>query len=104
LPASMVEIHEIGKVDDGSSVFADVDDEHSTDLSVFPNPVNDILNISFKKDIDAVRIVSLQGQDIRVPVVARDNRQIDINQLAPGIYFLYVQSGNEWYPVRFSKM
>jgi len=104
LPASMVEIHEIGKVDDGSSVFADVDDDHSTDLSVFPNPVNDILNISFKKDIDAVRIVSIQGQDIRVPVIARDNRQIDINQLAPGIYFLYVQSGNEWYPVRFSKM
>jgi hypothetical protein len=103
LPASLVDIHEIGKVDGGSSVTADGADLGSS-LSVFPNPANDVLNIDFKGEINDLHIISLQGQDMRVRSITNDHKQIDINSLAPGIYFLNIQSGGQWYPIRFSKM
>ncbi len=103
LPAATVDIREVGKEEGPEApAFSDVDS--ATDLAVFPNPANDILNVSFRQDIDAIRILSLQGQDMRAPAVDRNNKQIDINSLVPGIYFLYIKSGNEWYPIKFSKM
>lgn len=102
LPFSTVVIEELGK-DDQSSVDIDSEDLNAT-LSVFPNPANDVLNIAFKGEITDLHVYSLQGQEMPVRTIADDRRQIDINALVPGIYFLNIQSGGEWHPIRFSKM
>jgi hypothetical protein len=73
-------------------------------LSVYPNPVSDLLNISFNGDIQSIRLMSLDGREIAVSKESLRNKQLDIQHLATGMYFLWVQSGNEWFPVKFSKM
>ncbi len=74
------------------------------ELSVYPNPVRDVLNISFNAPIQQLRLVTLDGVEIKVATTSATNKEVDIHTLAPGIYFLWVQSNGEWYPTRFSKM
>jgi hypothetical protein len=74
------------------------------ELMVYPNPGKDLLNISFNGSVDKLRMTSLDGITIPVPLTAVEDRQIDIHALVPGIYFLWVQSNGEWYPTRFNKM
>lgn len=74
------------------------------ELMVYPNPVTDVLNISFQAEIQAVRMVSLDGREIAVSKEEVKDKQLNLQHLAPGMYFLWVQSGDEWYPVKFSKM
>jgi hypothetical protein len=71
---------------------------------VYPNPAREMLNISFNGEIQSVKVVLLTGKEIRTSETDLSNNMIDISQLAPGIYFLYVQSAGEWYPTKFSKM
>ncbi|HZV70127.1 MAG TPA: GEVED domain-containing protein [Saprospiraceae bacterium] len=73
-------------------------------LSVYPNPVQDVLNITFNGEIQAIRVVSLEGKEVRIGDMSDGKRMIDISHLSPGIYFLSVQSDGEWYPTKFSKM
>lgn len=82
----------------------DVDADAAADLSVFPNPVNDLLHIACKETIQGIRLVSLDGQEIKIPAEAAQTKRLDIHGLAPGIYFLYIESEGDWHPVRFSKL
>lgn len=74
------------------------------DLMVYPNPASDVLNISFNSDIESIRLMSLEGQQIKISDKAAAEKQINIQQLAPGMYFLWIQSGGEWQQVKFTKM
>jgi len=74
------------------------------ELMVYPNPVTDVLNISFQSEIQAARLMSLDGREIAVSREEVSDKQLNLQHLAPGMYFLWVQSGDEWYPVKFSKM
>jgi hypothetical protein len=78
--------------------------EDGDQLYVYPNPVNDVLNISSRGDLQNIRLMSMDGLEIKVPATAISRKQIDIHDLAPGIYFIWIQSGEEWYPLKFSKM
>lgn len=73
-------------------------------LMVFPNPAKETLNISFDREIQDIRIITMQG----VPVLVADkdirSKELDIHTLHPGIYFLWIQSDGEWIPSRFSKL
>ncbi|MEP6795152.1 MAG: GEVED domain-containing protein [Saprospiraceae bacterium] len=91
---------------DGPSVSPWADPQNKVDksLSVYPNPVRDVLNIEFNGEIQAIRVVSLEGKEVRLSDTHETKGMIDISQLAPGIYFLSVQSNGEWYPTKFSKM
>jgi hypothetical protein len=71
---------------------------------VYPNPATDVLNISFPGDIHALKLVSLSGVEYNVNPSSLNDKQIDILELAPGMYFLWIQSGDEWYPVKFTRM
>ncbi len=82
----------------------DLQADAGKELVVYPNPVQDILNISFNGEIQSIRIVSLDGRDVKVNETNLSKKMLDISPLAPGIYFLYVQSNGEWYQTKFSKM
>ncbi len=59
-------------------------------FSIYPNPVkNGILNIGGDQEVNSVAIYNLLGAKINVPY---ENRQLQIESLAPGIYFLRVNS------------
>lgn len=65
------------------------------ELKIYPNPVNDILNFSFDKEITAVSIYNLIGQEFLSKSVNNNQTSIDISNLSAGTYLVKVSSGNE---------
>jgi len=74
------------------------------DLMVYPNPVSEVLNISFNADIQSIRLMSLDGKQIKIGEQAAADKQINTQALSPGMYFLWIQSGSEWHHIKFTKM
>lgn len=80
-------------VEEGQSLSVD-DNALSAQVSVFPNPANDLLRLNIGGNIilknDAV-IYDVAGKSIAVSI---ENNQLDIAQLATGIYYLELQTNN----------
>jgi len=64
-----------------------VSDVNAKKISVYPNPVSDILHIVSEKSISNVAIYNTAGQIIKTLTKVRDNK-IDVSQLAKGVYFV----------------
>ena len=62
------------------------------------------MNISFNGNIGGIRVLALDGQEMKIAGTNHDRKMIDISHLAQGIYFLWVESEGQWYPTKFSKM
>jgi len=62
------------------------------------------MNVSFKGEIENIRVISLDGKDVKMDQINDAKDMIDISSFAPGIYFLYVRSNGEWYQTKFSKI
>jgi len=71
---------------------------------VYPNPANDELNISFQGDIQSIKLMSLSGVAYKVNLPSSMDKRLNVQELAPGMYFLWIQSGDEWYPIKFTKL
>ena len=75
--------------------------ENLSALSLFPNPADDVLNISleFGSAQDAqISIVNMSGQvieTITTGVITNYSNAIDISGLAAGVYMVRVASGNQ---------
>ncbi|MEO8148939.1 MAG: ELWxxDGT repeat protein [Bacteroidia bacterium] len=69
-------------------------EEHAVNsISVYPNPVTDILNINAKDNkIESFKIHNSIGKLILDKTVNQQNFQIDISQFNSGIYFIQVQT------------
>lgn len=61
--------------------------QNSLEASLYPNPVQDMLNIVMSSDIQNVEIYTLQGQK----VMQSNQKQINISDLASGIYMIKIQ-------------
>lgn len=59
-------------------------------FTIYPNPVtNGVLNISSEDDIQTVDVYTILGTKINVPY---DNKQLRVDDLAPGVYFLRINN------------
>lgn len=63
-----------------------------TQISVYPNPVENILHIRASEQVDAIQIVNVLGQQITNVSIGADNKQIDVSDLASGVYMVKVTS------------
>ena len=67
-------------------------------LEIYPNPVQDILNISFKNqpvyDQFEITVYDMNGNMISNQTHNQVSSQIDISKLSTGIYFVKVTSNN----------
>jgi Ig-like domain CHU_C associated/Secretion system C-terminal sorting domain/FG-GAP-like repeat len=63
-------------------------------LKVFPNPVKDILNLSFDKEISNVSIFNVLGQEVISKSIKENESKIDMSRLPSGTYFLKIYSDN----------
>lgn len=82
---------------------ASVNEEIFTSFSYYPNPVNDILNISNNNIIEKIEIYSLLGQRIQQQAFSAENIQLNISLLSQGIYIVKIYSGTAVKTVRISK-
>lgn len=66
--------------------------EVETSIDIFPNPTNDILNITSSETISEIEIVNTLGQVVYRIEVNCDNAVCDVNGLASGIYVAKVRT------------
>lgn len=64
------------------------DDFAANELSIFPNPVLDIININSSQNISSIQIYSISGALIKTVEINNNVVQLDLNDLNSGIYFL----------------
>ncbi|KOS08049.1 hypothetical protein AM493_19825 [Flavobacterium akiainvivens] len=63
-------------------------------FSYYPNPVKDVVTVSYNKEITSVTVVNLLGQQVIKVAPNTTEVKIDMSGLAEGSYMLTVQSGN----------
>jgi photosystem II stability/assembly factor-like uncharacterized protein len=72
------------------------DDLNLGKVTIYPNPVNNTLNIKSEQPFDAVRITDMAGHVVsELKTAFESEMQIDMAACATGIYFVTVASGTE---------
>ncbi|MBX2829156.1 MAG: immune inhibitor A [Flavobacteriaceae bacterium] len=70
----------------------DVSEVSQMAFSIYPNPVEDVLNITSSIQEYTVEIFNLQGQLIRSELRSNGSQEIDYSNLASGVYLLKLSS------------
>lgn len=73
-----------------------------TSIDIFPNPANDILNITSSETISEIEIVNTLGQVVYRVEVNSDNAVCDVNELASGVYVVKIHTLQRTEPVEAS--
>ena len=79
-----------GSRSESSDFFCNIEDNVVADVSIFPNPTNDILNITSSKTISEIEIVNVLGQVVYRKEVNADNTLCDVNELTAGVYIVRI--------------
>ncbi|WP_299766864.1 T9SS type A sorting domain-containing protein [uncultured Dokdonia sp.] len=64
-------------------------------ISLYPNPVQDILTIETQVEIQKISLFNLNGQVVYNQKEGNINRQIDISELSKGVYLLQIISNRQ---------
>ncbi len=65
-------------------------------VSVYPNPAQDKINVSLSNDEQATAtLYNIVGQQVRIYRLEKTDNVLDLNDLASGIYMLKVQQGHK---------
>ncbi|WP_338378477.1 fibronectin type III domain-containing protein [uncultured Flavobacterium sp.] len=67
-----------------------VDNFDASNFKAYPNPVNDILNLSYSSEITSVRVINLLGQELISKNVGNTTAQIDMSSLSAGTYIVNI--------------
>ena len=84
----------INKLDCSTSGLVDYD-SNEKELKVFPNPVEDVVNLIASKVIDKVELYSLSGSIAKQESVASKDHLINMVSLKKGVYILKVSLKDE---------
>jgi hypothetical protein len=74
-----------------------------TQFSYSPNPVNNVLNLSYYQDMNSVKVYNMVGQELMTKQVNANTAQIDLSNFANGAYFIQVTTGSAMKTVRVIK-
>lgn len=67
-------------------------DEYSlSDLKIYPNPTNNIVNVQYNFPIDKIEIFNTLGSLVKV---VYNSNTVDLNAIRTGIYFISIHSNN----------
>ena len=66
----------------------------NNNFMVYPNPVKDILNLSYTSEISTVRVMNMLGQEVISRKLNSANAQVDMSQLSAGTYIVNVTIGD----------
>ncbi|MSP85608.1 MAG: T9SS type A sorting domain-containing protein, partial [Flavobacteriaceae bacterium] len=74
-----------------------------TQFTYYPNPVIDLLNISYSQDMTSVKVFNIVGQQLMIKEINTSSTQIDMSGYANGAYFIQVTTENAMKTVRVIK-
>ena len=75
----------------------------SANFSFYPNPVKDILNLSYNQEISSVEIFNLLGQKVSSNKINANNARIDMSNLSKGAYMVKVTSNDQVKTIKIMK-
>ena len=64
-------------------------------LSIYPNPVSDKLNINYKENISNLTVYDLSGRSVKSLTTNNSNNSIDVSDLKSGTYLLRIETENK---------
>jgi hypothetical protein len=67
---------------------------NNANFSAYPNPVKDVLNISYTSEISSVRVINMIGQEVLSKNINATSSQVDMSQLSAGTYIVNVTVGD----------
>jgi len=92
----------------GCEFIVNTRDEKEMNVSIFPNPAQDIVSISFvgERELSKVKIYNTSGQTQIINKVEGDNLLIDVKQLSRGLYFItgHDKKGKQIFSTKFVKV
>jgi hypothetical protein len=65
------------------------------DFSVYPNPVNDVLNITISENNTSIALFDIVGKNVTEMELMNGNNTLNIENLKPGIYFYSIKKGRD---------
>lgn len=74
---------------------ASVDNHLAPSFSIYPNPANDVINISYADAIENVTITDMNGRIVKQVVLGVNEGQINIADLSQGVYILNATSNGK---------
>lgn len=73
------------------------------EIRVYPNPVKDILNLSYNFDILKVEVYNLLGQQLKTNHEKNKDTQVDLSSLVTGTYIVKIVVEDAEYSIRIVK-
>ncbi len=72
-----------------------VEQVQALQLSVYPNPSNNLIRVQCEKTINTIRITDILGNELINRHVNSSNTQVDVSSLPKGVYLLQLSAGNQ---------
>jgi hypothetical protein len=69
-------------------------EENSMEVSVYPNPATDVLNIQLAENASSVSVLGMDGKVISTQVVNANTATVNVSNLVSGVYFYEVVAEN----------
>ncbi|MCA1966644.1 MAG: T9SS type A sorting domain-containing protein, partial [Flavobacterium sp.] len=66
----------------------------NSNFIAYPNPVRDILNISYTTEISSLRVINMIGQEVISKNINATSTQVDMSALSAGAYIVNVTVGD----------
>ncbi|WP_163515893.1 T9SS-dependent choice-of-anchor J family protein [Gelidibacter japonicus] len=79
------------------------DIDNSINITIYPNPVNDLLKIKAHSDINEITVYDALGKKILVKEVNSNNTHLYASVLKTGTYFLKINIDNKFYSYQVIK-
>jgi hypothetical protein len=80
-----------------------VDGFDNANFKYYPNPVNNILTVSYTEAITVLKLYNMVGQQLITKSVNSNETQIDMSHLPAGSYLLEVSVGSKSKMVKLIK-
>ena len=75
----------------------------STNFKFYPNPVKDVLNLSYTQNISDIAVYNLLGQKVIENTINANSATIDMSALSGGSYIVKITSENQTKTIKVIK-
>ena len=69
-----------------------IEDNYNNRIEVFPNPANEVINVTSITEESLFEIIDIRGKKIKSIILSEEERTISVKDLANGVFIL--KSGN----------
>jgi hypothetical protein len=70
------------------------EDFDNSNFTAYPNPVKDVLNVSYTSEISSIRVINMIGQEVISKNINATSTQVDMSELSAGTYIVNVTVGD----------